>query len=67
VLYDKFGAHLDSEQALLEPVLRKSGLVGERLANRLRNEHHEQRELLKYLMARLEQQPEPTILIAREL
>jgi iron-sulfur cluster repair protein YtfE (RIC family) len=67
VLYDKFGAHLNSEQALLEPLLRKSGPMGERLANRLRNEHHEQRELLKYLMSRLEQQPEPTILIAREL
>jgi hypothetical protein len=67
VLYDKFAAHLDSEQALLEPPLRKSGRAGERLAIRLRNEHHEQRELLKYLVARLEQQPEPTVLIAREL
>jgi hypothetical protein len=67
VLYDKFGAHLDYEQMLLEPLLRKLGPVGERLASRLRNEHHEQRELLKYLMSRLEQRPEPTILIAREL
>jgi iron-sulfur cluster repair protein YtfE (RIC family) len=67
VLYEKFGAHMDREQALLEPVLRQSGREGERLANRLRNEHHEQRELLKYLMARLVQHPEPTILIAREL
>jgi iron-sulfur cluster repair protein YtfE (RIC family) len=66
-LYEKFGAHLESEQALLEPALRKAGPEGERLADRLRNEHHEQRELLKYLIARLEQHPEPTILIAREL
>jgi iron-sulfur cluster repair protein YtfE (RIC family) len=67
LLYEKFSAHMDREQALLEPVLRQSGPDGERLANRLRNEHHEQRELLKYLMARLEQHPEPTILVAREL
>ncbi len=67
VLYDKFSAHLDYEQMLLEPLLRKLSPAGERLANRLRNEHHEQRELLKYLMDRLKQQPEPTIFIAREL
>jgi hypothetical protein len=66
-LYQKFGAHLDSEQALLEPALRQVGPEGERLAHRLRSEHREQRELLKYLIARLEHHPEPTILIAREL
>ena len=66
-LYEKFGAHLESEQELLEPALRKTGPEGERLAHRLRNEHREQRELLKYLIDRLEQHPEPTILIAREL
>jgi len=67
VLYEKFSAHLDTEQALLEPVLQKSGPAGERLADRLRNEHDEQRELLRYLMDRLVQRPKPTILIAREL
>ena len=67
VLYEKFGVHMDREQDLLEPPLRKSGPAGERVAKRLRNEHHEQRELLQYLMVRLEQQPEPTVLIAREL
>jgi iron-sulfur cluster repair protein YtfE (RIC family) len=67
VLYEKFGAHLECEQTLLEPMLRKSGPEGERLANRLRNEHHEQRELLQYLMTRLDQHPKPTTLIAREL
>lgn len=66
-LYQKFGAHLDSEQALLEPALQQAGPDGDRLAHRLRNEHREQRELLKYLIARLERHPEPTILIAREL
>jgi iron-sulfur cluster repair protein YtfE (RIC family) len=67
VLYEKFGVHVDREQALLEPLLRQSGSEGARLANRLHNEHHEQRELLKYLMARLVQHPEPTIMMAREL
>jgi iron-sulfur cluster repair protein YtfE (RIC family) len=66
-LYQNFAAHLDSEQALLEPALQKAGPEGERLAHRLRNEHREERELLKYLIARLEQHPEPTLLIAREL
>ena len=66
-LYEKFDAHLESEEGLLEPVLRKTGPEGERLAHRLRDEHREQRELLRYLIGRLEQHPEPTILIAREI
>lgn len=66
-LYETFGTHLDSEQELLEPALRKAGPEGERLARRLCNEHREQRELLGYLIGRIEQHPEPTILIAREL
>lgn len=65
-LYEKFGSHLDREQELLEPVLRRAGANGEKLARRLLNEHHEQRELLKYLLRRLSQYP-PTLLIAREL
>lgn len=66
-LYETFGAHLESEQELLEPALRKAGPKGERLARRLCDEHREQRELLRYLIGRIEQRPEPTILIAREL
>jgi len=66
-LYEKFGTHLDNEQGLLEPALRATGRTGERLANRLAHEHHEQRELLRYLIARIEKHPVPTILIAREL
>jgi iron-sulfur cluster repair protein YtfE (RIC family) len=66
-LYQRFGAHLDREQALLEPALRGGGPEGEQRARRLRNEHHEQRELLRYLISRLESHPEPTLLIAREL
>jgi iron-sulfur cluster repair protein YtfE (RIC family) len=66
-LYEKFGMHLENEQGLLEPVLRAAGHSGERLADRLVREHREQRELLKYLVGRIEKHPVPTILVAREL
>jgi iron-sulfur cluster repair protein YtfE (RIC family) len=66
-LYETFGRHLDREQELLTPVLRAAGAEGERLLNRLEHEHHEQRELLKFLLGRLRQYPHPTIVIAREL
>lgn len=66
-LYETFGAHLDDEQALLEPALQRIGPEGERLTRRLHNEHREQRELLRYLISRLASHPEPTLLIAREL
>lgn len=66
-LYETFAAHLAREQALLEPALQSAGAEGKRLVQRLHNEHREQRELLGYLMGRLERHPEPTIVIAREL
>jgi iron-sulfur cluster repair protein YtfE (RIC family) len=66
-LYERFRAHLGSEQELLEPALRRAGESGRKLARRLANEHHEQRELLKYLVARLEQQQGPTLTVVREL
>jgi iron-sulfur cluster repair protein YtfE (RIC family) len=66
-LYDTFGRHLDREQELLTPALQALGAEGERLLNRLEHEHHEQRELLKFLLGRLRQYPHPTIVIAREL
>jgi len=65
-LYDRFGAHLDHEQSLLEPVFEGRGGQGERMARRLATEHHEQRELLRFLLKRLASQP-PTTLIAHEL
>jgi hemerythrin-like domain-containing protein len=65
-LYERFGAHLDHEQSLLEPVFARRGARGELMARRLAAEHHEQRELLRYLLKRLSSQP-PTLLIAREL
>ena len=66
-LYESFRSHLGSEQTLLEPALRRAGEAGLKLARRLANEHHEQRELMKYLVARLEQHPAPTITMVREL
>jgi len=66
-LYESFRSHLGSEQTLLEPALRRAGESGLKLARRLANEHHEQRELMKYLVARLDQHPEPTITMVREL
>lgn len=66
-LYEKFGAHLDREQELLEPELQRAGAHGERLARRLAHEHREQRELLEYLLRRLRQHPYPTLLVARQL
>jgi iron-sulfur cluster repair protein YtfE (RIC family) len=66
-LYEVFGRHLDREQELLTPALRAAGAQGAQLLNRLEHEHREQRELLKFLLARLRQYPHPTIVIAREL
>ena len=66
-LYEKFGEHLDSEQELLEPALQRAGERGQRLLRRLEHEHREQRELLGYLLSRLRERPEPTILLSRQL
>ena len=67
MLYDRFSEHLDFEDAMLAPALRLSGTEGERIADRLAHEHREQRELIGYLLRRLDQQRAPTILVAREL
>ena len=66
-LFEKFRAHVDREQELLTPAFREAGAEGERWASRLAHEHDEQRQLLAYLVGRLERHPEPTLLIAREL
>ena len=60
-------AHMDHEEEALLPLLRAAGKAGERAASHLLHEHEEQRELLRYLLARLERRPEPTLLLAREL
>lgn len=66
-LYETFAAHLLHEENTLEPALRARGPEGVRYAERLAHEHGEQRELLRYLIARLEDQPRPTLLVAREI
>jgi hemerythrin-like domain-containing protein len=66
-LYERFAAHLDLEDRLLAPALRKAGGPGPERAERLAREHREQRELLDYLMERLLKHPAPTLLVAREL
>jgi hemerythrin-like domain-containing protein len=66
-LYQCFAAHLAMEDAILVPALRDSGVEGERAATRLGHEHHEQRELIGYLLGRLDKQRAPTLLVAREL
>ncbi len=62
-----FAAHLSFEDAQLSPILHAIPTRGPDLADRLAREHCEQRELLYFLVGRLEQENRPTTLIAREL
>jgi hemerythrin-like domain-containing protein len=66
-LCELFASHLSFEDAQLVPLLRALPGRGAELAERLLREHWEQRELLHYLVSRLEQESLPTTLIAREL
>jgi hemerythrin-like domain-containing protein len=66
-LFEVFAAHLNLEDAQLVPALRTIPERGDGLARRLEREHKEQRELLTYLLSRLEQESRPTTLVAREL
>jgi hemerythrin-like domain-containing protein len=66
-LCEVFASHLSFEDAQLSPLLRAIPGKGDALADRLAREHREQRELLRYLVGRLEQESRPTTLIAREL
>jgi iron-sulfur cluster repair protein YtfE (RIC family) len=66
-LYESFDAHLRDEERTLEPALRARGAEGCRMADRLRREHHEQDELLGYLLSRLGDNLNPTLLVAREV
>jgi hemerythrin-like domain-containing protein len=66
-LYERFSTHLDLEDSTLAQALRSFAPSGEELADRLAREHEEQRELLRFLIRRLEEQSRPTILVAREL
>jgi hemerythrin-like domain-containing protein len=62
-----FAAHITLEDATLVPALEELGEEGKQLGERLAHEHQEQRELLKYLLTRLERDGWPSMLIAREL
>jgi hemerythrin-like domain-containing protein len=66
-LYEVFATHLTLEDAQLIPALRTIPTTGGDLARRLEREHREQRELLHFLVGRLQQEDRPTSLIAREL
>lgn len=66
-LYEALAAHLLLEERTLEPALRRGTAEGMRLAERLAHEHREQRELLAYLVNRLQQHQAPTLLVAREV
>ncbi len=65
-LYERLAQHLDLEDRILAPALRAVNPSG-RQADRLAHEHREQRELLAYLLGRLEKTSMPTTLVAREL
>jgi iron-sulfur cluster repair protein YtfE (RIC family) len=66
-LCEVFASHLSFEDAQLAPILRAIPGKGDALADRLAREHREQRELLHYLVGRLQQESRPTTLITREL
>ena len=66
-LLERFSGHLELEERNLVPRLRCAGDRGRKLAEHLGHEHHEQRELLRYLLARLGESSIPTLLISWEL
>ena len=65
--FEAFAAHLKSEDALLGPALEKIPENGSDMAERLRREHREQRELLDFLVRRLEDNERPSSLVVEEL
>lgn len=65
--FEVFAAHITLEDSILAPALEALGEEGKHRAERLAHEHREQRELLKYLLARLENDERPSLVIAREL
>ena len=66
-LYEIFDAHLKLEDEQLAPVLRTIPKMGRELAERLEREHREQRELIHFLLGRLEEPERPTTQVAKEL
>jgi hemerythrin-like domain-containing protein len=64
-LNERFGAHLDLEDMHLVPLLREGR--GDDDAERLANEHREQRLLMDFLLERLRDTRRPAVLLVREL
>jgi len=64
--FELFASHLKLEDALLLPAIQNLR-EGDFLADRLEREHREQRELIHFLLARLNQDDRPTNLVASEL
>jgi hemerythrin-like domain-containing protein len=66
-LFEVFAAHIQLEDATLVPALRALGGHRAIAADRLEREHIEQRELLRFLMQRLEAANRPTSLLVCEI
>ncbi len=65
-LYMTLCRHLDLEDAILIDALRDIGSFGTQRADDLQVEHREQRELLTYLLQRLEDATQPLILLVHD-
>lgn len=66
-LHEVLCTHLEWEDVHLAPVLRGGGPGGLAHSARLAREHHEQRELLSYVLERLRDAARPPIVLARDL
>jgi hemerythrin-like domain-containing protein len=65
-LYRRLSEHIELEDRMLVPTLR-AGIDGPQRAADLQRTHAEQRELLTFLVDRLEEQNRPAVLTVREL
>jgi len=66
-LYTSLCLHLDLEDVILIGALRAVGSAGEKRADALALEHLEQRELLEYLLKRLDDEAQPVELLVADL
>jgi ribosomal protein S28E/S33 len=66
-LYRRLSEHIDLEDRMLVPALRALRTDGPQRAADLQRTHAEQRELLTFLVGRLEDPSRPAVLTVREL
>lgn len=66
-LHERLCRHLELEDELLVPALRASGRGGAERAEKLCQEHGEQRALLAYILERLSDLTRPSLVLGREL